>query len=67
MELLIPTLSKIIRSRDSYFGVTMNNDLKTISVRGSPLYIMGGFFSKKKSSHERTKTFLGKKILGRLF
>ena len=66
VELLIPTLNKIIRNQDTYFVVIMNNRPKIISVYGAPLYSMGGF-SQKKASHEGTKTFLGKKIMGRLF
>ena len=37
MELLIPTLNKIIRNQDTYFVVIMNNRLKTISVHGASL------------------------------
>ena len=35
VELLIPTLNKIIRNQD--FVVGMNNRLKIISVHGAPL------------------------------
>ena len=66
VELLIPTLNKIIRNQDTYFVVIMNNLLKIISVYGAPLWIMGAFFP-KKAFHEGRKTFLGKKIMGRLF
>ena len=37
VELLIPTLNKIIRNQDIYFAVIMNNRLKIISVHGAPL------------------------------
>ena len=37
VELLIPTLNKIIRNQDTYFVVIMNNLLKIISVYGAPL------------------------------
>ena len=37
VELLIPTLNKIIRNQDTYFVVIMNNRLKIISVNGAPL------------------------------
>ena len=37
VELLIPTLNKIIRNQDTYFVVIMNNHLKIISVLGAPL------------------------------
>ena len=37
VELLIPTLNKIIRNQDTYFVVIMNNRLKIISVYGAPL------------------------------
>ena len=37
VELLIPTLNKIIRNQGTYFVVIMNNHLKIISVRGVPL------------------------------
>ena len=37
VELLIPTLNKIIRNQDTYFVVIMNNRLKIISVHGAPL------------------------------
>ena len=37
VELLIPTLNKIIRNQGTYFVVIMNNRLKTIRVRGAPL------------------------------
>ena len=65
VELLIPTLNKIIRYEGIYFIVIMNNGLKIISVHGAPLKNMGGFFP--KTFHVGTKTFLGKKTMGRLF
>ena len=37
LELLMPTLNKIIRNQGTYFNVIMNNRLKTISVYGAPL------------------------------
>ena len=37
VELLIPTLNKIIRNQDTYFVIIMNNRLKIISVYGAPL------------------------------
>ena len=37
VELLIPTLNKIIRNQGTYFVVIMNNRLKIISVLGVPL------------------------------
>ena len=38
VELLIPTLNKIIRNQDNQdFVVIMNNYLKIISVHGAPL------------------------------
>ena len=37
VELLIPTLSKIIRNQGTYFVVIMNNCLKIISVHGATL------------------------------
>ena len=37
VELLIPTLNKVIRNQGTYFVVIMNNPLKIISVRGVPL------------------------------
>ena len=36
VELLIPTLNKIIRNQGTYFAVIMNNRLKIISVHGAP-------------------------------
>ena len=64
---LLTALNKIIRNQGSYFVVTMNNDLKIICVLGAPLKSMEGFFQKKKKkpfNHDRTKTFLAKKIMG---
>ena len=66
MELLIPTLNTIIRNQDTYFFAIMNNRLKIISVHGAPPKACEDFFQ-KRASHEGTKTFLGKKIMGRLF
>ena len=37
VELLIPTLNKIIRNQGTYFVVIMNNRLKIISVHGALL------------------------------
>ena len=37
VELLIPTLNKIIRNQGTYFVAIMNNRLKIISVRGATL------------------------------
>ena len=37
VELLIPTLNKIIRNQDTYFVVIMNIRLKIIGVHGAPL------------------------------
>ena len=37
VELLIPTLNKIIRNQGTCFVVIMNNRLKIISVHGAPL------------------------------
>ena len=37
VELLIPTLRKIIKSQGTYFIVIINNHLKIITVRGTPL------------------------------
>ena len=37
VELLIPTLNKIIRNQDTYFVVIMNNRLKLISVHDALL------------------------------
>ena len=61
-ELLI-TLNKIIRNQGTYFIVIMNNRLKIISVFGTPLKSMGGFFPKRKASYERTKRFFGQNKL----
>ena len=36
VELLIPTLNKIIRNQGTYFVVIMNNHLKIMSVCGAP-------------------------------
>ena len=36
VELLIPTLNKIIRNQDAYFVLIMNNCLKIVSVHGVP-------------------------------
>ena len=37
VELLIPTLNKIIRNQGTYFVLITNNCFKIISVRGVPL------------------------------
>ena len=37
VELLIPTLNKIIRNQGTYFAVILNNRLKIICVSGAPL------------------------------
>ena len=37
VELLIPTLNKIIKNQDTYFVVIMNNRLKIISVHSASL------------------------------
>ena len=37
VELLMPTLKKMIRIQDTYFVAIMNNRLKIISVHGVPL------------------------------
>ena len=39
VELLIPTLNKIISDQDTYFVISMNNCLKIISdsIHGAPL------------------------------
>ena len=37
VELLIPTLSKIIRNQGTYFAVIMDNRPKLINVYGAPL------------------------------
>ena len=52
VELLIPTLNKIIKKQDTYFVVIMSNRLKIISdsVNGAPLQSMGGFFPSKSLS-----------------
>ena len=62
----MPTLNKVIRNQGTYFVVIMNNRLKIISVHGAPLESVGGFCP-KKASHEGTKSFSGKKFMGRLF
>ena len=50
VELLIPTLNKIIKNQDTYFVVIVNNRLKIISVHGVSLYSVGGFFPRKSFS-----------------
>ena len=57
VELLIPTLNKIIRNQSAYFDVVMENLLKIISVNGAA----GGFIP-KETSHEEKKSLLGKKM-----
>ena len=37
VELLIPTLNKIISNQGTYFVVVMNNRLRIINVHGAPL------------------------------
>ena len=37
VELLIPTLKKIISNQGTYFVVVMNNRLRIINVHGAPL------------------------------
>ena len=37
VELLIPTLNKIIRNHDTYFVAIINSRLKIISVHDAPL------------------------------
>ena len=66
VQLLIPTLNKHIRNQVTYFVVIINNHLKIISVHGAPSKVWEESFQ-KKASREETKTFLGKKIMGRLF
>ena len=44
----VPTLNKIIRNQYTYFVVVINHRLKIISVHGAPLKSMGGFLSKKE-------------------
>ena len=63
VELLIPTLNKIVMNQDTYFVIIMNNRLKIML----PSKAWEDFFQKKKASHEETKIFLGKTIMGRLF
>ena len=58
VELLIPTLNKIIKNQDTQFVVIMNNRLYSALKYGKIFY--------KKKTHEGTKTFLGKTIMGRL-
>ena len=52
VELLIPTLNKILRNPDTYSVVFMNNRLKIISgsVHGAPLTVWEDFFQKKSFS-----------------
>ena len=63
VELLIPTLNKIIRNQDTYFVVTMNNRLKITSVHGAPPLKYGRIFSKKSFSWGE-KNFFGQKNYG---
>ena len=37
VELLVPTLNKIIKNQDTYFVLIMNNRLKIVNVHGAPL------------------------------
>ena len=50
VELLIPTLNKIVRNQEIYFVVIVNNHLKIISVHGAPLRLLkyARIFSKTK-------------------
>ena len=67
VELLIPTLNKIIKNRDIYFLVIMNNRLKIISVHSALLWSMGGFFPKKSFSWGDKNFFGQTKLLGGVF
>ena len=58
VELLIPTLNKIIRNQNTCFVVIMNNHLKIISVHG-----VGDFFRKKLIMREQ-KLLWTKKLWG---
>ena len=62
VELLIPTLNKIIGQQDTYFVVIMNNRLKIINVY-MVLPSIGGFFPKKSFSW-RNKNIFGQKNYG---
>ena len=66
VELLIPTLNKIISNQGTYFVAVMNNRLKIISEHGAPLSSMERFFPKKASDMEETINFWGEKIMDRL-
>ena len=50
VELLIPTLNKIIRNQNTYFVVTMNNRLKITSVHMVLPLKYGRIFCKKSFS-----------------
>ena len=64
VELLIPTLNKILRNPDTYSVVFMNNRLKIISgsVHGAPLTVWEDFFQKKSFSWGDKKIFGAKKL-----
>ena len=62
VELLIPTLNKIIRNQGTYFVVIMNNPLKIISVRGSLAPLKYGRIFIRKKLMRRQKLFWAKKL-----
>ena len=63
VELLIPTLNKIIRNQGTYFVVIMNNRLKIISVRGAPAPLKyGRNFFQKQLLLKGQKLFWAKKL-----
>ena len=65
VELLIPTLNKIIRNQGTYFVVIMNNRLKIISVRGAPAPLKyGRNFFQKQLLLKGQKLFWAKKLWG---
>ena len=61
VELLIPTLNKIIKNRYIYFFVIMNNRLKIISVHG----VWEDFFQKKLLVRGQKLFWANKIIRGR--
>ena len=63
VELLIPTLNKIIRNQNTYFVVTMNNRLKITSVHMVLPLKYGRIFCKKSFSWG-DKNFFGQKNYG---
>ena len=63
VELLIPTLNKIIRNQGTYFVVIMINRLTIISAHGAPLKSMGGYFPKEKLMR-KDKNFFRQKQYG---